>query len=122
MAGSHAGRRDGEGGREGIDWYRRAWERTVDAFPGINAATMLLLAGQAQAASELARAVRAVAEASTDAAAHWREATLGEAALLLGEAEVAAAHYRAAVTAARHQAGHIARMRPQRRILSARSH
>ena len=58
-------------------------------------------------------------ETSTDMATHWREATLGEAALLLGEADVAAAHYRAAVAAARHAVGHIASMRRQVRLLSA---
>ncbi len=108
-----------DAGRRAIDCYRRAWERTRDAFPGINAATMLQLTGEPHAASELARAVRAVAEESTDMAPHWREATLGEAALLLGEADVAAAHYRAAVAAARHAVGHIASMRRQVRLLSA---
>lgn len=108
-----------DAGRKAIDCYRRAWELTRDAFPGINAATMLQLTGQSRAASELARAVRAVAEESTDTATHWREATLGEAALLLGEADVAAVHYRAAVAAARHAVGHIASMRRQVRLLSA---
>jgi len=106
-------------GRQAIDSYRRAWERTRDAFPGINAATMLRLTGQSQAASELARAVRAVAETSAAMADHWREATLGEAALLLGEGEVAANHYRAAVAAARHEVGHIASMRRQVRLLGS---
>jgi len=109
-------------GSQAIDCYERAWERTRDPFPGINAATMLRLTGQVPAASELARAARAAAETSETMAAHWREATLGEAALLLGEGEVAASHYRAAVAAARHEVGHIASMRRQVRLLSTSVH
>ena len=104
--------------RQAIDCYRRAWEHSRDAFPGINAATMLQLAGDADAARALARDARAAARQSTQTAEHWRQAILGEAALLLGEHELAAAHYHGAVAAARQEVGHIASMRRQLRLLA----
>jgi len=104
-------------GRHAVNCYARAWGDAQDPFPGINAATMLRLTGDADASRAFARAVRAAVERSNSIAAHWREATLGEAALLLGEDEAAAAHYRAAVSAASQQFGDIASMRRQVRLL-----
>jgi len=104
---------------DAVRWYRRAWEAARDPFPGINAATMLRLTHDETAATALAREVRAVAADSASMPAHWREATLGEAALLLGDADAAAAHYRAAVAAARPNIGDIASMRRQLRLLGA---
>ena len=104
-------------GRLAVNCYARAWGDAQDPFPGINAATMLRLTGDADASRAFARAVRAAVERSDSMAAHWREATLGEAALLLGEDEAAAAHYRAAVSAASQQFGDIASMRRQVRLL-----
>jgi class 3 adenylate cyclase len=99
--------------------YRRAWDATHDMFPGINAATMLMLTGHVDAARTLARDVRAVALATpADAEPHWREATLGEAALLLGDADAAARHYASAVRHAGRQVGHVATMRRQLRLLA----
>lgn len=103
--------------KQAIDCYRRAWERSRDIFPGINAATMLYVQGAREAAQALAREVREAAQRDTRAATHWREATLGEAALLLDEADAAAGHY---ATALRHAAGNlgdIASMRRQLRLL-----
>jgi len=104
-------------GRLAVNCYARAWGEAQDPFPGINAATMLRLTGDADASRAFARAVRAAVERNGSLAAHWREATLGEAALLLGEDEAAAAHYRAAVSAASQQIGDIASMRRQVRLL-----
>lgn len=104
-------------GRLAVNCYARAWGEAQDPFPGINAATMLRLTGDAEGSRAFARAVRAAVERSASMAAHWREATLGEAALLLGEDEAAAAHYRAAVSAAPRQFGDIASMRRQVRLL-----
>jgi class 3 adenylate cyclase len=113
-------RRDAAG-REAIARYREAWDVSRNPFPGINAATMLRLVGAAEEAScAVARDVRAVARVDATIPAHWREATLGEAALLLGDDEAAADHYAAAVAAARPRIGDIASMRRQVRLLGAR--
>ncbi len=114
-----AGPRRDEAGREAIARYREAWSASHNPFPGINAATMMRLAGAAEEASrELARDVAAVARVDATIAPHWREATLGEAALLLGDDDAAAAHYAAAVAAARPRIGDIASMRRQMRLLA----
>jgi class 3 adenylate cyclase len=105
-------------GKRAVDCYRRAWEASGDIFPGINAASMLLLTGAGEAARSLARQVRDAARVDTTSAAHWREATLGECSLLLGEPETAAGHYQAAVIAAGHQVGHVASMRRQLHLLA----
>jgi len=113
-------RRD-EAAREAIARYREAWDVSRNPFPGINAATMLRLVGAAEEASRaVAQDVRAVALVDATIPAHWREATLGEAALLLGDDEAAASHYSAAVAAARSRIGDIASMRRQVRLLGAR--
>lgn len=104
--------------KQAIDCYRRAWERSADVFPGINAASMLMLAGAATEARELAQRVRDAAGRDHDSETHWREATLGEAAVLLGDYDAAIAHYRAAVAAARQNVGHVASMRRQLRLLT----
>jgi class 3 adenylate cyclase len=113
------GARRDEAGRQAIDCYRRAWEHSRDAFPGINAATMLQLMGHTEDARALARDARAAALKSIATAEHWRQAILGEAALLLGEDDLAAAHYHGAVAAARQEVGHIASMRRQVRLLAS---
>lgn len=104
--------------KQAVDCYRRAWDRSGDIFPGINAATMMVLTGATDAGRALAREVRNAAARDTAAALHWREATLGEASLLLGEDQVAYLHYRAAVAAAGSQIGHVASMRRQLRLLA----
>jgi len=104
--------------REAIRRYREAWDTARDPFPGINAATLARLAGDGQAARALAREVRDAARADAAIAPHWREATLAEAALLLGDADAAAAHYAAAVAAARSRVGDVASMRRQLRLLA----
>lgn len=112
------GARRDSAGREAIARYREAWDVSRNPFPGINAATMLRLAAGADGASRaLAADVRAVARVDATVPTHWREATLGEAALLLGDADAAATHYRAAVAAARPRIGDIASMRRQVRLL-----
>ncbi len=108
-------------GREAIARYREAWNASRNPFPGINAATMLrLVQGADEAGRAIAREVVAVARVDATIPAHWREATLGEAALLLGDADAAAAHYRAAVAAAQPRIGDIASMRRQVRLLGRR--
>jgi class 3 adenylate cyclase len=98
--------------------YRQAWEDSGDIFPGINAATMALLTGDAVLSRALAQAVMAHAQADDQAKSHWRLATLAEAALLLGEHEAAEAHYRAAAGIAGRQWGDIASMRRQLKLIA----
>ncbi|MCX7556080.1 TRAFs-binding domain-containing protein [Xanthomonadaceae bacterium JHOS43] len=103
--------------QQAIDCYRRAWEQSGDIFPSINAATMLYTQNARDAARALAREVREAALRDTHAAAHWREATLGEAALLLGDPDAAAGHYAAAFRHAAGNLGDIASMRRQLRLI-----
>ena len=105
-------------GRQALAAYRDAWDATRDPFPGINAATLLLLTGAPEAARALAREVRVAAREAADMAVHWRAATLAEAALLLDEQDNAAAHYRDAVRAALGRVGDVASMRRQLRLLA----
>lgn len=108
-------------GKQAVDCYRRAWERSGDVFPGVNAATMLRLTGDTAAARALALQVREAATRDTTTPPHWREATLGELALLLDEDAAALAHYRAAATAAAGNVGDLASMRRQLRLLGRES-
>jgi len=103
--------------KRALDCYMRAWESSGDSFPGVNAATMLMLTGAADASQALARRVREAVDRG-DAPPHWREATLGECAVLLGDWDAAAVHYRAAATAAGQQVGHVASMRRQLHLLA----
>lgn len=106
--------------RQAVESYRRAWERSGGMFPGINAATLLWIGGADEEALALARRVREAAAREAGAAPHWREATLGEAALLLGDTEAAAAHYARARRQAQDNLGDIASMRRQLRLLERR--
>lgn len=113
--------------REGHALYARAFaaarERRApgDAiYTGINAATMAVLLGDLGEARRLAREVRAICldDASGAAGGYWREATLGEAALILGDDESAAAHYGAAARLAAGRHGDLATTRKQARLLA----
>jgi class 3 adenylate cyclase len=97
-------------------FYRRAFEASRDWFPGINAATMCVLTGAAEEGRRIAREVRAICAADDQDA--WRCATQGEASLLLGELDGAAACYRKAVAAAGRRYGDIASMRRQVKLLA----
>ncbi len=111
--------------------YERAWRDAVgrgagdDAlYAGINAAAAAALAGDLARARAIAAEVRdlglrteaTVADASTR---YWREATLGEAAFILGENAAAAAHYAAAAKLAEGRAGDLGSTRRQARLLDA---
>jgi len=100
------------------DEYMAAWSLQHDPYPGINAATLALLAGDAGPARELAREVvkrLAAKDAQRDA---WDHATAGEAALLLGDADAARRHYTEAHALAGGDAGSIATMRRQLLLLA----
>lgn len=92
-------------------------ERSAAEYTGINAAAMAVLRGDLARGRELAAQVRgADAEAPAD---YWREATLGEAALILGEVDEARASYGRALAAAGRNYGDIGTTRRQARLLEA---
>ena len=91
--------------------YRRADELHPNVFARINLASLLRLAGEQEQSVLLAARVRV--ELAGHSADHWDEATLGEAALLLGDIEDARAHYVEARRRAGGRLGDIASMRRQ---------
>ena len=115
----------------GFGLYQRAYEsarrdKAIDAawYTGINAATMALLRGDLARSREIARHVRDIcgpagAGKEPVASNYWREATLGEAALILGETESAATHYARAAGLAKGRYGDVSSTRRQARLLAA---
>ena len=97
--------------------YLAAWRLQHDPFPGINAASLSLLAGDRAAALDLANAVAARVAAVRLPRSAWDHATLGEAALLLGEPERAGECYAAAHALAGDDLGAVAAMRRQLLLL-----
>jgi class 3 adenylate cyclase len=109
--------------------YTRAYEAAcmsgavADAsYTGINAATIAVLQGDLAAARRIARDVRdlciraqGVSSAGTD---YWLEATLGEAALILGDAAESAAHYAQASNLAPGRFGDLGITRRQAKLLA----
>lgn len=117
--------------KAGFLLYSRAFDNArrdgadADAYyAGINAATMAVLRGELDRARGVARQVRSICEraipADEDAPSrYWREATLGEAALILGEQDAAAAHYGRAAELAGSRFGDLSSTRRQIRLLAA---
>ena len=115
----------------GFRLYEKAYEsarrnKAMDAawYTGINAATMALLRGDLTRSREIARQVRDICRRAElreepEASSYWREATLGEAALILGETESAAAHYERAAGLAKGRYGDVSSTRRQARLLAA---
>jgi class 3 adenylate cyclase/tetratricopeptide (TPR) repeat protein len=109
--------------RAAYDFYGQAYALSGDTFPGINAATLALLAGFSERSHELATQVRdtvlADLERSGKEGDSWLLATLGEAYLLLGDLAAARGRYGQAVRLAHedHAAGDIASMRRQLLLL-----
>ena len=101
-------------------YYRQAWVQTADSFPGINAATLSLLTGDAADARHIASAVRTRC-LDTANADHWLHATLGEASLLLGDRDGALHWYAKAREQAGRRYGDLASMRRQLRLLVPQS-
>src|SRR5206468_4206443 len=98
---------------ESASWYAKAYDITNDVFPGINAATMALLAGKKNQARHLADSVRtaAVGLRQTSPADYWLAATIAEASLILGRADEAAKWYATAAAEAKGRWGDLASMR-----------
>lgn len=76
--------------------YREVYEESGDPFPGINAASLALLAGDRVAAERTARELLA-REAVTQPTDYFAAATKAEALLILADIEAAAAALRAAL-------------------------
>jgi class 3 adenylate cyclase/tetratricopeptide (TPR) repeat protein len=109
--------------------YSRAYEearRSAEAsnawYTGINAATIAVLQGNFEAARRIAGDVRDLCglalrnpPATTD---YWLEATLGEAALILGDDSDSLAHYARAANLAAGSFGNLASTRRQVRLLA----
>jgi len=111
--------------QDGYDAALRASDVDSALFTGVNAATVSLLLGESGRAAELAREVsvlgREQLEHCADAPSYWLHATLGEAALLLGEREEAAQQYRLASGLAATQFANLSSTRAQaRRVLESR--
>jgi adenylate cyclase len=88
---------DGEGRRAGLESacaaYRAVFEQSGDPYPGVNAASLALLAGHSGEASSLARAILAD-PAVAEPADYYSGATAAEALILLGRSDEAAAMLR----------------------------
>jgi hypothetical protein len=84
-----------------LETYLSAWESSNprDCYPGINAASMLLWAGDGEQSKILARDVLAEALAHDHAGDFWALATIAEANLLLGESSEALRFYKRMVAA-----------------------
>lgn len=85
--------RDKEVAQEAAGLYQHIYEDTDDPYPGINAATLWMLAGDKERARHIASRVTETCKAQVPDKAddeYWRQATLAEVALLLGNTKVAA--------------------------------
>ena len=104
---------------------RRLGDVAGATYAGINAATVAVLRGEVEEARWIAADVQEICKtaAGGDAgseAEYWRYATLGEAALILGDAPAAASRYATAVSLAQGRFGDLSTTRRQARLLAAR--
>ena len=102
---------------QSADAYERAIQVHRNPFSGINAATMLRVAGNLERSEAIARDVLEQIDADRKTAGnaddYWTLATLGEAHLLLGHLDQARSFYASAVRMADQNVGDIASMRQQ---------
>jgi len=102
--------------------YEDTFHRTQGFYPGINAATMWLLAGDAPKAAALARLVQQRCQASapaSDVEAYYVNASLAEAALILGDAAAARGALETAVARGGSHRAALATTRRQLRLVCA---
>ena len=97
--------------------YLKAYGLTRDPYPGINAASLAMLLGDREVASALAQEIRSDLARRT-APSPWDLATDAEALVLLGRFDAATRSYAMACTLAGDNAGMIATMRRQLRLLA----
>jgi hypothetical protein len=109
--------------RLALRFYSEAYELSGGYWTGINAATLALLSGDSERAHALAAEVRekCLADlARTEAAggdSYWPLATLGEAALILGDGAGAEGWYARAAEAGRGRLGELASTRRNARLI-----
>jgi hypothetical protein len=113
-----AGSATAEAARRAREHYLQAYAIAQGIYPGINAATLSLLAGERDVATRLAREVVARIEAQAAPRTAWDWATEGEARALLDDLAGAAQSYAAAFDAAAGNAGMVATMRRQVELLA----
>lgn len=104
------------------DLYLAIHEHTKDYYPGINAATLSLIAGERERAVELARRVLEIcsAERGREGESYYLAATEAEAALLLGDTALATTKLEQAASLSRGDHAALATTRKQlRRICAA---
>ena len=99
------------------DQYLAAYTLGRGPYPGINAATLSMFAGDPVQARALAQEIAAELSARVSPLDCWDHATMGEAALLLGEADRAVQSYAAACALCPGNAGNVATMRRQLLLL-----
>ena len=108
-------------GEQARHCYMEAYNLAQDYFPGINAATMSALTGHEEDAQRLARALCERSRADpADVGDYWRDATLGEAYVLLGDRTRAIDSYRKSAQSAGAHHGAVASMRRQLKLLASR--
>ena len=79
-----------------FEYYLQAYrDAPTNAFPGVNAASMALLAGKTETARELAAEVRRCLDGS-NSEDYWTLVTRAECSLILGDVDLAKEGYRAA--------------------------
>src|SRR3989304_6000040 len=96
-----------------MEYYNKAFVLTGNAYPGINAATMSLLCGKTQQATDIAGQVYKICQQQIESGMkvdHWLYATVAEANLLLDRYDAALDCYREAVRLAANRCGDIASM------------
>lgn len=103
--------------RAAIDGYRHAYAIGGSAYPAVNAATMAMLSGDPALARTLAQQALAAMGPMDAPGDHWREASAGEARLLLDDVDAARSHYAEARRLAGSRYGDIAAMRRQLRLI-----
>jgi class 3 adenylate cyclase len=90
-------------------------------YTGINAAAVAVLRGEIDEARWIAADVHRICHEAGDSRSvseYWRQATLGEAALILGDAPAAARHYAQAMALAQGRYGDLSTTRRQARLLA----
>lgn len=106
-----------------FDLYYSAYQRNHGYYSGINAASMGLLAGKTEIARKLAQEVTDLCKAllektGTDSEErYWLDATLAEAAIILGKFDEAEKYYRAATVLSGDKLIIVSRTRAQARLL-----
>lgn len=106
--------------RDSFGYYNRAFEiEPPDFYPGINAATTAFLLNETEKARSLAQKVLAICRAQPDD--YWKDATIAETLVILGDLEGAKQAYRAAATAS-DDLHALSSTRKQARVLSQHLH